>query len=249
MSKALDITNQKFGRLTAIEKVPRPQHLANKFTYWRCKCECGSEGFYPATGLNKGKVKSCGCITKDLLRAKAKDMTGMSFGKLLVLQRSADVSKRGVRWLCRCECGSLKVINGTTLRGGQQSCGCLSKETARIQSTKYGGNVARNCLVSNYRTTAAERSLEFALSHDECDTLFTGACVYCGDLPNRVFTVKKHSFIYNGIDRVDNSRGYVIDNVVACCQICNRAKNSLDLKDFEQWIDRLTRFRINRAEP
>ena len=39
MPKALDLTNQKFGRLTAIKKAPS---RSNK-TYWLCKCECGNE--------------------------------------------------------------------------------------------------------------------------------------------------------------------------------------------------------------
>lgn len=39
MPKALNLTNQKFGRLTAIKKAPSK----NNKTYWLCKCECGNE--------------------------------------------------------------------------------------------------------------------------------------------------------------------------------------------------------------
>jgi len=38
MPKALDLTGQKFGKLTAIERLPS----RNGKTYWLCKCECGN---------------------------------------------------------------------------------------------------------------------------------------------------------------------------------------------------------------
>lgn len=40
-----DITNQKFGRLTAKEIV---RTIPGKGTIWRCECECGGEKDIPA---------------------------------------------------------------------------------------------------------------------------------------------------------------------------------------------------------
>ena len=57
MPKALDITNQKFGKLTAIQKV---QSKKGK-TYWLCKCECGNEKEIQTSHLMDGRTKSCGC--------------------------------------------------------------------------------------------------------------------------------------------------------------------------------------------
>ena len=39
-------------------------------------------------------------------------------------------------------------------------------------------------------------------------------------------------FVYNGIDRVDNSVGYTIDNCVSCCGMCNFMKRSYNQLDF-----------------
>jgi len=44
------------------------------------------------------------------------------------------------------------------------------------------------------------------------------------------------SYTYTGIDRVDNKKGYVVDNVVSCCTICNRVKNNMSYIDFKKWI-------------
>jgi hypothetical protein len=76
-------------------------------------------------------------------------------------------------------------------------------------------------------------------------------CFYCNSLPNNVFnrakTDKKASikaknegnYIYNGIDRIDNSKGHTIDNIVPCCKYCNFAKSNLNIKEFYEWIDRV----------
>ena len=44
---------------------------------------------------------------------------------------------------------------------------------------------------------------------------------------------------YSGIDRIDNAAGYTEGNVVACCRICNRAKETLSVQEFAEWASRL----------
>ena len=60
--KLKDISNQKFGKLTAIEIAYRKGH----FTYWHCKCECGKEKDVLISNLTCGKTISCGCSYKDM---------------------------------------------------------------------------------------------------------------------------------------------------------------------------------------
>lgn len=43
----------------------------------------------------------------------------------------------------------------------------------------------------------------------------------------------------NGIDRVDNSLGYVADNCVPCCEACNRAKLQMSSTDFINLANRI----------
>lgn len=44
------------------------------------------------------------------------------------------------------------------------------------------------------------------------------------------------SFVYNGIDRVDNSVGYVLSNCVPCCSTCNRMKGTMSSEEFKEKI-------------
>lgn len=58
------------------------------------------------------------------------DLTGMRFGRLVVLKRSPDAGK-GAKWICRCDCGNTTAVYTAKLKNGHtQSCGCLQKETA-----------------------------------------------------------------------------------------------------------------------
>jgi hypothetical protein len=42
----------------------------------------------------------------------------------------------------------------------------------------------------------------------------------------------EHINYHNGIDRVDNDKGYISDNCVPCCWKCNNMKNTMKQKDF-----------------
>lgn len=59
------------------------------------------------------------------------DLTGLKFHHLTVLERAANQGIQ-TRWLCRCDCGETKAIDGRYLRGGlTKSCGCIRKAEKR----------------------------------------------------------------------------------------------------------------------
>ena len=64
VQKAIDITGEKYGRLTAIQPV---EHVKGKGVLWLCKCDCGNTTIKPAKELRNGHVKSCGCLKHDVL--------------------------------------------------------------------------------------------------------------------------------------------------------------------------------------
>lgn len=63
MSKFIDLTGQKFGRLTVID-----YHHSNNGAYWLCKCSCGNESVVSGRSLRYGTTKSCGCGSKEQAR-------------------------------------------------------------------------------------------------------------------------------------------------------------------------------------
>ncbi len=64
-----------------------------------------------------------------------KDMMNKKIGRLTVIKKDTVKSQRKIKWICKCECGNITSVIGTTLRNGNtKSCGCLQKEKA----TKHG---------------------------------------------------------------------------------------------------------------
>lgn len=70
--------------------------------------------------------------------AKLIDLSQERFGKLVVIKRvGTDQNKRPL-WLCRCDCGTEKIINGSSLRNGDTvSCGCYGREQRIKGKTKH----------------------------------------------------------------------------------------------------------------
>lgn len=59
--RTVDLTGQKFGRLTVIGFA----YTKNKKNYWECKCDCGNICFVPTTHLTTGVTVSCGCKNEE----------------------------------------------------------------------------------------------------------------------------------------------------------------------------------------
>lgn len=62
----IDITGQRFGRLTAIKLIPREERTwSNKERAWLCKCDCGNEIIVRQRNLRGARMtQSCGCVRK-----------------------------------------------------------------------------------------------------------------------------------------------------------------------------------------
>lgn len=62
------------------------------------------------------------------------DLIGQKFGKLTVIQKDKIKYKDGsAHWLCQCDCGNIKSINGASLRKGHTtSCGCNQSQSSKL---------------------------------------------------------------------------------------------------------------------
>lgn len=141
MPRGHDITNQRFGRLTAIKPLyPHKGHML-----WLCKCDCGNEKEVQRYRLLQGLVMSCGCMWKDSARSAGRtrfiDLTGKQFDNLTVIKQSGKAG-RDILWECLCSCGQTVIVRGKDLKSGNtQSCGCLQREKAQEQGKKHVDNL------------------------------------------------------------------------------------------------------------
>lgn len=160
------------------------------------------------------------------------NLVGNTYGRLRVVEAIHVV--KNVRYRCICDCGKEVTCRYANLYSGQtRSCGCYALEfRRRMVGRGRRGKLTTETLrlhevICYYKRNAKNRGLKWGLSEGDVYTLMSLSCHYCGR-DNKT-----------GIDRVDSSIGYELDNVVPCCSQCNKAKRDRDLRDFKSWIKRV----------
>lgn len=149
MSKALNLTGQRFGLLTADHRVD-----GKKRTAWLCRCDCGRSVVAQSNNLRSGNTQSCGCTRPEVNRQMWRDhrekmktpyqlidITGMRFGFLLALSlvKTATPEEPRTIWLFRCDCGDLIERDSWPVRAGHtRSCGCASAKLVSIANATHG---------------------------------------------------------------------------------------------------------------
>ena len=97
MGKFIDLTGQKFGKLTAISYDQDKKK-------WLCKCDCGNDKYASCGHLRSGQTKSCGCLLGKN-NGNFQNIIGLKFDKLTVLKLSGNVDDHGKKlYDCECEC-------------------------------------------------------------------------------------------------------------------------------------------------
>jgi len=79
-----------------------------------------------------------------------------------------------------------------------------------------------------YKKNAKFRNIPFELTEIQFMTFWQKPCYYCN---SPIPTI--------GLDRVDNTKGYTMDNVVSCCKVCNLMKRNLPLDIFIEQCQRI----------
>lgn len=150
---------------------------------------------------------------------KLRDLTGQRFGSWTVLERDGTVHP--TRWICKCDCGTIRSVSLPALRNGSTSCGHCKRNTSPLFLRKHSNRL--------YHTWSEIRR--------RCN----GSCTnhqyygdkgisYCPEWEN--FDVFAQWAIDNGyqkgleIDRIDGDKDYCPDN----CRWVTHKNNSRNRK-------------------
>lgn len=106
MPKSIDITNKRFGRLTAIKRVDNYKSPSGAIAErWECVCDCGNKKIITKCSLLNGFSKSCGCYRKELRtkeqKIEIKDgyaLVECANGKKFVVDKSDIETVRAYHW-------------------------------------------------------------------------------------------------------------------------------------------------------
>jgi hypothetical protein len=187
------------------------------------------------------------------------DLLGLKFGRWTVLEkRHTDLERRNIYWKCICDCGNEGMVCGSFLKSGaSKSCGCLRAEKAsenikafHPQQIKYSPQeaTARRAF-KNYRLN--DREIDVDISFELFYEMSQRNCYYCNCPPSNITNSENISewsktngvFIYNGLDRIISSKGYVSDNILTCCKYCNKSKCEMTIDEFASYLDRMLKNR------
>lgn len=154
-------------------------------------------------------------------------------------------------YLCKCDCGNEVWVRRGTLRNKKvKSCGCANLEVnlknalKGAKSRRLSGNEAAiKGTLNQYKQNARIKDREFSLTYNDFVKITGSKCYYCNSELYLIQKTKavfpdeyKPIYIHNGIDRIDSSKGYSIENSVPCCIKCNKSKSNLTLEEFKEHI-------------
>lgn len=95
--KKLDLTGQKFGKLTALAPA---ENIKNRTT-WLCRCECGKETVVKTYRLRNGRAVSCGCAERGVSGLNYVDGTCVEMIRARTVRKNNTSGMPGVDWLAR----------------------------------------------------------------------------------------------------------------------------------------------------
>jgi hypothetical protein len=202
-------------------------------------------------------------------RAKYKDFIGFKVGKVEVIdfEKVEEIRNRLVYFYkYKCECGTIEsttkgclLISKRNEEKNKKTTYCCPNcrrnklsEWAKKSCFRHSSPEDARCSVlhSNYRSKCKKKNWKFELTFDEFKKLVMSNCHYCNLEPNKFrkdISKKRQGMsrtYFNGIDRINSSEGYYSENVVPCCEDCNKAKRNLSYEQFLDLIKRIYEFKI-----
>lgn len=176
------------------------------------------------------------------------DITGKKFGRLLVLRRDKNDRHGKICWLTKCVCGTIKVINGESIRQHKtKSCGCFRGQGERLKH----GLCKNGAITPDYRMwmAAKERAKKNGLTFTIVpkDIVVPKLCpIFKTPL---VRGKVKPSANSPSLDRIINTKGYTKENIWVISRKANTAKSNLTLKELKQLVNMLSRKLKHHGQP
>ena len=169
MSKVIDMTGQRWGKLVVLERAENDPYGKAQ---WLCQCDCGNQKIIAGASLRKGVTISCGCHRLAKIKQFNEQNTineiGHRYGKLVVISKNTDskLQQDGrAMWNCKCDCGNECVVMGKLLRNGHvNSCGCGVKSKGELKIEQILKQLNINW-VNQYKVNIAQNQYETQQEH------------------------------------------------------------------------------------
>lgn len=191
----------------------------NNKVMWVCECDCENHTIKPVSAKSLKSGTSTNCGCQRLKTIHEKT-------DKKIHQRD----KNGNITLKKCSrCNQWLSLDNFWHNKSQKDGYC--GECKRCQNT------AKENRYNIYKKNARKRNIVFNISKEKFYEISSKPCYYCGELRE-----------YNGIDRIDSNIGYEDNNIVPCCEICNKMKSNYDLVFWLNHINKITTYTRNKND-
>ena len=214
---AEDLTGLTFGKWKVLYRTENDN--TNK-AMWVCKCSCENQTIKPVSArtLKNNTSTSCGCERLSIID-KINDE------KIHIRDKDGNIEKK------RCfKCHKFLPLTNFYRSSYQKDGYCGECKRCQNESQERRYNI--------YKKNAKKRNIDFNLTKEEFYNITSKPCYYCNDYSNNDINNK----LYNGVDRIDSSIGYEINNVVPCCDICNKMKLDYSKEFFINHINKIANY-------
>ncbi len=216
----------KNNHLVLIEHLPVEGKSRHQKTMGLFQCICGKKVKRSLYVVSAGVSKTCGCTFALPIGWKNNKLTLLKY-----LGRKRTPKRLGASMgLFKCDCGKeVETQINYVISGHSRGCrGC------GLGYLPYGVASFRR-FYKGYISGAKTRKIKFNLTEDQFRKITSSNCYYCNCKPAMIQQARESrngDYIHNGIDRVDSSKSYTLDNCVPCCGFCNTAKLDYTMEEF-----------------
>ena len=183
---------------------------------------------------------------KGLNNKKCKNLTGHRFSNLVAIEIDPQKTSR-IHWKCLCDCGNYKSVATKHLTGNViKSCGCRHFLKGKESNSWKGHEEISGKYWSNIINGAKSRNFDFSITiEDAWKRLLeqNRKCALSG------VELKFNSFVNKckdgnaSLDRIDNTKGYALDNIQWVDKNINRIKMDMSEDEFVKWCKLVASYR------
>ncbi len=165
---------------------------------------------------------------------RTQDLQGQRFGKLIPIEIDPIRTGKSIFWICQCDCGNTKSVRTIHLTKHRVvSCGCSRKiKGNKCKSWKGVGEIS-GTYFNGIRNGAIARNLEFSITINDLWDLFLNQKRRCALSDILLISpMGRFAEFTASLDRIDPSKGYVLDNIQWVHKDINRMKQAFTKDHF-----------------
>lgn len=229
---AIDLTNQRFGRLLVFYRDTN----IRKEAAWYCVCDCGNSATVAGYSLRNGITISCGCYkAEEVSKRSLKNLVGMVFGSITVLSSAGRTKRQQALWNVRCSCGKEYSMSGSKLTSmGVTKCKQCAMDDLHKSKITHGESRTKKYRTFLQRLRYQKQKgldAEWVYEMEQALVVFQPSCVICNGT-KRLCT--------DHVYPLSKNYGLKPGNAVRLCNYCNLKKMDKLPKDLPaEWRDKI----------